>query len=79
MRDGGKQVELRGEGSIHISGVPGRSEDMPGEGYGVLADEESGFGCVEAVQGGAGILGGCGAGIHGSFDIEDEMWFSGEN
>ena len=39
---GGREVELRRQGRLHVPGVPGGPEGLPREGDGVPADEEGG-------------------------------------
>ena len=40
--EGGRIMEVRGVRPVHIPSVPGRSQNLFGEGNGILADEEGG-------------------------------------
>nr|DAD33541.1 TPA_asm: hypothetical protein HUJ06_012392 [Nelumbo nucifera] len=49
-----RKMELRGEGSVHLSGVSSGTQDMSRKGHGILADEAGGGRCSAAVPGCAG-------------------------
>ena len=70
-------MEVRGEGRVHVPSVPGGAEDSLGEANVVLADEEGSGGGCQAVRGGAGCGGRCGAGVCSSDDFQSERWVPG--
>jgi hypothetical protein len=72
-------VEVRGEGRVHVPSVLGGAEDLLGEGDVILTDEEGSSGGCQAVQGGAGDGGRCGAGVCSSGDFQNERWVPGED
>ena len=76
---GGREVELRRQGRLHVPGVPGGPEGLPREGDGVPADEEGGRRRLPSVPGDSGVSRRRGAGVYSLSDDQDERRFSGED